>query len=99
MRFFAAAWVGMLDDGAWLRRAGHANAMARRLADAVRPIAGVRVLFPVEANAVFLGMSPRSACASARRSRSYRFRSCCDACLQTRQRTLSATAVSQPTVH
>ena len=46
MRFLAAAWVGMLDDGAWLRRAGHANAMARRLADAVRPIAGVRVLFP-----------------------------------------------------
>ena len=61
MRFLAAPWVGMLDDGAWLRRAGHANAMARRLADAVRPIAGVRVLFPVEANAVFLGLSPRSA--------------------------------------
>ena len=61
MRFLAAPWVGMLDDGAWLRRAGHANAMARRLADAARPITGVRVLFPVEANAVFLGLSPRSA--------------------------------------
>ena len=72
MRFLAAPWVGMLDGGgAWLRRAGHANAMARRLADAVRPLDGVRVLFPVEANAVFLEM-PREA-AEALRARGWSF--------------------------
>ena len=31
MRFLSAPWVGMLQDGAWLRHAGHANAMAKRL--------------------------------------------------------------------
>ena len=32
MRFLAAPWVGMLDSGAWLRNAEHANAGARYLA-------------------------------------------------------------------
>jgi threonine aldolase len=71
MRFLAAPWVGMLDDGAWLKRAGHANRMARRLTDAVRRIDGVRVLFPVEANAVFLAL-PHAAAASLR-ARGWRF--------------------------
>ncbi len=31
MRFLAAPWVGMLQDGAWLRHARHANAMAALL--------------------------------------------------------------------
>jgi hypothetical protein len=34
MRFLAAPWVGVLEDGAWLRHAAHANAMAARLAAA-----------------------------------------------------------------
>ncbi len=51
-RFLAAPWIGMLEDGAWARRAGHANAMARRLAAALPwPLA-----HPVEANAVFVDM-------------------------------------------
>ena len=37
----------------WLRNAGHANAMAQRLADGVRGVDGVQVLYPVQANAVF----------------------------------------------
>ena len=31
MRFLSAPWLGMLKDGAWLRHARHANAMAKRL--------------------------------------------------------------------
>src|SRR6185436_11430811 len=31
MRFLAAPWVGMLQDGAWLRHARHANQMAAYL--------------------------------------------------------------------
>jgi threonine aldolase len=53
MRFLAAPWVGMLQDGAWLRHAAHANAMARRLEDRLASLSGVKILFPVEANAVF----------------------------------------------
>jgi len=51
-RFLAAPWIGMLEDGAWVRRAAHANAMAQRLA-ARCPF---RVVHPVEANGVFLEM-------------------------------------------
>ena len=38
MRFLSAPWVGMLQDGAWLRHAKHSNAMARRLEAAIRPL-------------------------------------------------------------
>ena len=54
MRFTAAPWVGMLETGAWLRNAAHANACAQRLADAIANVAGLEVLFPPEANAVFV---------------------------------------------
>jgi threonine aldolase len=54
MRFLAAPWVGVLHDGAWLRYATHANDMARRLADAITDVPGVRLLAPVEANGVFI---------------------------------------------
>lgn len=59
MRFLSAPWVGMLQDGAWLRHAGHANAMARRLAAALRPIAGIQISYPVESNAVFAKIPER----------------------------------------
>jgi threonine aldolase len=51
-RFYAAPFIGMLEDGAVLRHAAHANAMARRLA-ALTPFP---VLHPVEANGVFVEM-------------------------------------------
>ena len=51
-RFFAAPWIGMLESGAWIRRAAHANAMARRLAG----LMPFPVVHPVEANAVFVDM-------------------------------------------
>ncbi len=53
MRFLAAPWVGMLKDGAWLRNARHANAMARRLEESLRGIPGMRVIHPRQANSVF----------------------------------------------
>ncbi|WP_395673181.1 beta-eliminating lyase-related protein [Phenylobacterium sp.] len=51
-RFYAAPFVGMLQTGAFVTRAAHANAMARRLA-AAQPFP---VTHPVEANAVFVQM-------------------------------------------
>jgi threonine aldolase len=56
MRFLAAPWLGVLKDGAWLRHAAHANAMARRLADALAGVPGTRLLAPVEANGVFIDL-------------------------------------------
>ncbi len=58
MRYHAAQWNGMLSAGAWLRRAQHANEMARLLSDRLRSVPGVRLLQPVEANAVFVDFSP-----------------------------------------
>jgi threonine aldolase len=51
-RFYAAPFIGMLQDGAFLRHAAHANAMARRLA-ALMPF---KVRHPVEANGLFVEM-------------------------------------------
>lgn len=58
MRFLSAPWVGMLESGAWLRNARHANASAARLAAKVENLPGVKLTFPVEANAVFLAAPP-----------------------------------------
>jgi threonine aldolase len=53
MRFLSAPWVGMLQDGAWLRHAKHSNAMAKRLEAAIRPLPKVQISYPVQSNAVF----------------------------------------------
>lgn len=60
MRYLAAPWVGVLETGAWLQHAAHANASARRLAAGLRRIPGVRLLEPVEANELFLTFPPRT---------------------------------------
>jgi threonine aldolase len=54
MRFLAAPWVGLLESGAWLRNAAHANACAKRFAAFIEGIPGIQLAAPVEANAVFL---------------------------------------------
>ncbi len=54
MRFLSAPWVGMLESGAWLRNAAHANRCARAFAARAEVIPCVRLAQPVEANAVFL---------------------------------------------
>ena len=57
LRFLSAPWVGMLEDGAWLRHAAHANSMAARLAAGLRPLAAVEIAFPVQTNVVFARMA------------------------------------------
>jgi len=52
-RFLSSPWIGLLKDGAWQRRAAHANAMASRLAAAMP----FPVLHPVESNGVFVEMA------------------------------------------
>jgi threonine aldolase len=71
MRFLSAPWLGMLEGDAWLRRAAHANAMARRLAAGLAGIPGARLLFPVEANGVFVALP--DAVQQGLRARGWRF--------------------------
>lgn len=52
-RFLAAQLDALLTGDLWRELAGTANAMAARLADAVRDLPGVTVDQPVEANVVF----------------------------------------------
>ena len=51
-RFYAAPFIGMLEDGAVLRHAAHANAMAARLGAAMP----FKLNHPVESSAVFIEM-------------------------------------------
>jgi threonine aldolase len=57
MRFLTAPWVGLLESGAWLKNARHANACAAWFAAQIADIANVRIASPVDANAVFLLVS------------------------------------------
>jgi len=51
-RFYAAPFIGMLEDGAFVRHAAHANAMARKLAG----LMPFKVRHAVEANGLFVEM-------------------------------------------
>ena len=57
MRFQSCQWQAVLESGAWVRHAAHANAMAHRLSTAIVAIPGVKLARPVEVNAVFIDMS------------------------------------------
>ena len=54
MRFLTAPWVGILESGAWLRNGQAANTAAAHLARQIEPLEGLDLMFPAEANAVFL---------------------------------------------
>jgi threonine aldolase len=58
MRYVSAQLDALLTGDLWQRSGTHANAMARRLADAVGHLEGVTITQPVEANAVFAVLAP-----------------------------------------
>ena len=57
-RFLSAQMEAYLEDGLWLRLAGHANAMGQRLAQGVASVAGAALTHPAEANMVFANWAP-----------------------------------------
>lgn len=59
-RFLAAQWIGLLDGDVWLRNARHANAMAVKMAQRLRAV-GIEIVLPVEANAIFVRLSEKTA--------------------------------------
>ncbi|MGQ3070890.1 MAG: threonine aldolase family protein [Ferrovibrionaceae bacterium] len=54
MRFLSAQLDAYLDNDLWLANARHANDAARRLAEGLRALPGVRLVDPVEANEIFV---------------------------------------------
>ena len=56
MRFLSAPWVGILQEGAWLRHAKHANLMAKRLEAGLQPISEIKIVHPVQTNSVFVAI-------------------------------------------
>jgi threonine aldolase len=58
MRFLSAPWVGMLQGDVWLRHGRHANEMAKHLEGGLRQMPEVKILFPPQANSVFVELPP-----------------------------------------
>lgn len=56
MRFISAPWIGMLEGGAWLKNARHANGCAALLEQKLADIAAVSIMYPRQANSVFVEM-------------------------------------------
>ena len=53
MRFLSAQLIALLEHDLWRRSAQHANTMAAQLAAGLHTLQGVKIAYPVEANAVF----------------------------------------------
>jgi threonine aldolase len=71
MRFLSAPWVSMLGTGAWLRNAQHGNACAKRLERQIAELPDLEIMFPVQANSVFVRMPERKI--AALRQRGWQF--------------------------
>jgi threonine aldolase len=59
LRFVSAQLDAYLADGLWLDNARHANAMARRLVAGLTSLKGTQLLYPVEANEIFVVLPAR----------------------------------------
>jgi threonine aldolase len=59
MRYVAAQWIAALENKAWLKHAGHANAMAAYLEEKLLA-AGLQAVHPRQANAVFVEISAKT---------------------------------------
>jgi threonine aldolase len=71
MRFISAPWIGMLEGGAWLKNARHANSCAAMLEQHLAGIDCIRIMYPRQANSVFVEL-PESV-ATALRSAGWHF--------------------------
>lgn len=54
MRFLSAQLEAYIKNDLWLKNAVHANQMARKLAQGLVELPGVRLCYPVEANEIFI---------------------------------------------
>lgn len=59
MRFIAAQFIELLSNDTWLKNAQHANKMAQMLSREVSQISGISLVYPTQANAVFVKLDPK----------------------------------------
>lgn len=71
MRFISAPWIGMLEAGTWLSNARHANNCAALLEQHLSAINDIRIMYPRQANSVFVELP--EALAAALRSAGWHF--------------------------
>ncbi len=58
MRFLSAPWLGLLENEVWLKNAANANARAASLESQLKALPGLKLMFPRQANSVFVEMPP-----------------------------------------
>jgi threonine aldolase len=58
MRFMSAPWIGLLKNDVWLKNARHANEAAAMLEEKIRKFKELSIMFPRQANSVFVSMPP-----------------------------------------
>ncbi len=58
MRFLSAPWISMLENNHWHLHAANANRCASILETKLQQIPGVRLLYPSQANSVFVELPP-----------------------------------------
>ncbi|MBF0364603.1 MAG: low specificity L-threonine aldolase [Oligoflexia bacterium] len=56
MRFISAQFLALFEDELWLKNAAHANKMAKLLQQKLETRQNLKIIYPVEANAVFVQM-------------------------------------------
>jgi threonine aldolase len=61
LRFVSAQLIAYLKNDLWLKNARHANAMALRMAEGLKAVAGAKLLHPVQANELFVVLPEESA--------------------------------------
>ena len=60
MRFMSAPWVGLLQNGVWLKHARQANNMAALMEAELMKMPQLKILFPRQANSVFVELPPEA---------------------------------------
>jgi threonine aldolase len=55
-RFFGAQFIGWLKDEHWLELARHANTQAALLAEQLSSMEGIRLVWPIQSNEIFITM-------------------------------------------
>lgn len=58
MRYLSAQFLGLLETGVWLKNAKHANECAAYLEAQLTQLPEINIMFPRQANAVFVEMPP-----------------------------------------
>jgi threonine aldolase len=68
MRYVSAQFLAYFDNDLWLKNAENANRMAKLLAEEVSKIPNIKVVYPVESNAVFVKLPKKHIAALQERS-------------------------------